>query len=511
MQTNPTGLVRVIVQTTKADVKSESLLKGSPGAQLVEEFTVIPAFVATLSQSAISSLAANPNVRYVSPDGGVQVISGKPAKGLKAASNPKPPKPAAHPKHRLDASKLLTTFPVDTGAASAWSASDGRVETGAGISVAEIDSGVDTSHPDLNAQVVAVNVNRTTATASDGYGHGSHVAGIIKGYDPDEHYLGIAPNATLISVKVADDNGVAYVSDLLRGLDWIDAHRDDYKIRALNVSASVSIPESYATSPVDAAVEHLWKDGVAVVTSAGNLGLAQDAVWHAPGNDPYVITVGCLDENQTALLADDSLCPISSRGLTEDGFAKPDLVAPGRKILSALGSGINGQAVGLAAEFPERISTDRRHIHLSGTSMSAPMVTGAIALLLNRHANLTPGQIKQLLVGTTRSYPGQADAAGALDITAALAASDHPPAASEQAALPVGGTAPSRGATTIVWDGARWTNTYWDGARWTAAYWDGARWTAASWDGARWTSAYWNGARWTGTAWDGARWTDSAF
>jgi serine protease AprX len=507
---DPTSLVRVIVQKTKADIKSDSLLSDVPDAHLSEEFKVIPGFVATLPQSAVSLLALNPNVRYVSPDGPVDVIPGKQPKGFKAPADPKAPK-GSHGRRRFDASKLLTTFPVDTGASTAWSTSAGHAATGFGIAVAVIDSGVDSAHPDLNGHVVAVNVNRHSQTPLDGYGHGTHVAGIITGQDSRDHYLGVAPEATLISVKVADDNGGAYVSDLLRGLDWIADHRADYGIRALNISASVSIPESYATSPVDAAVEHLWNDGVAVVTAAGNLGPAQDAVWYAPGNDPQVITVGCLDENQTASPADDSLCPISSRGLTEDGFAKPDLVAPGRKIVSTLASGFNGQGVSLATEFPERITADRQHIYLSGTSMAAPMVTGAIALLLERHANLTPGQLKQLLTVTSRPYPGQADGAGALDITAALASSDHAPAASKQVPLAAGGAAPSRNASTVLWDGARWTTTYWNGARWTSAYWDGARWTATYWDGARWTSAYWDGARWTATAWEGARWTAAAW
>src|SRR5205807_2268147 len=163
------------------------------------------------------------------------------------------------------------------------------------------------------------------------------------------------------------------------GLDWIATHHDDYAIRVLNVSPSLSFPEIYATSPIAAAVEDLWNDGVAVVTSAGNLGVAPDAVWFAAGNDPRVITVRCLADSRT------------------------------------------------------------------------------------------PGQLKHLVTATSRPSPGQADGAGALNITAALAASDHAPAASKQVPLAVGATAPSRDASTILWDGARWTSTYWDGARWTSA------------------------------------------
>jgi hypothetical protein len=110
---------------------------------LSEELTIIPAFVATLPQAAVLALAANPNVRYISPDGPVQVISGRPAKGSKPAPNPRPPKSAPHSKHGFDAANLVTTYPIDTGASSAWSASDGHVETGSGVSVAIIDSGID--------------------------------------------------------------------------------------------------------------------------------------------------------------------------------------------------------------------------------------------------------------------------------------------------------------------------------------------------------------------------------
>jgi serine protease AprX len=187
------------------------------------------------------------------------------------------------------------------------------------------------------------------------------------------------------------------------------------------------------------------------------------------------------DDNGTTTAADDSLCPISSRGVTEDGFAKPDLVAPGRKILSALASGVGNDGSTLAAEFPDRVTADG-HIRLSGTSMAAPMVTGAVALVLDRKPDLTPGQIKQILTGTTSRYPGQSDAARALDIKAALAAAGHPPAAKEYTPRPVNGAAPPPTGDTLLWDGARWGNSYFDGARWGSAYWNGSRWSGAQWD-----------------------------
>jgi serine protease AprX len=506
---DPNRVVHVIVQKVKPDSKASALVAQVPGLQVEEEFQVVPAFVARVPASALSSLAAQSDVRYISPDGAIQVIpavsaraTGKPAKNQSLKS-------ARAPKRKVSARNLLTTHPIDIGAAAAWG-SDKNGVTGNAISVAVIDSGVDAAHADLRDQVIAVNVNKNSSTTSDGYGHGTHVAGIINGHDAAQHYLGVAPNATLISVKIADDSGQAYESDLLRGLDWVKSNRDTYQIRALNLSVSTSVPESYATSPVDAAVERLWSEGVAVVAAAGNLGSAEDAVWYAPANDPYVITVGCLDDNGTTLAGDDSLCPISSRGITEDGFAKPDLIAPGRKIVSALAEGPGGLSVALADYFPNRITPDGHHIRLSGTSMAAPMVVGAIALLLERQRNLTPDQLKDILVRSSSRYPGQVDNAGRLDISAALLSVDQSKKDVTQVPLPVGAPTAPRDSTTLVWDGARWGSTYWDGARWGSAYWDGARWGNATWDGARWGNATWDGARWGSAYWDGARW-GSAF
>src|SRR5919201_3003724 len=459
-QADPTSTVRVIVQKTRGDVSSSTIAATVPGLLVSEDFQYIPAFVATLPQTAVPVLALNPSVRYVSPDATVQVIPSVPQLPSKPAPRPPAPKPVAPPKTGFDATNLLTTFPIVSGATRAWSGAatpDRHRFSGVNITVAVVDSGVDAGHPDISGQVLAVNVNRSASGPADGYGHGTHVAAIINGHDADGQYYGIAPSVTVISVKIADDKGQAFESDLLRGLDWVRANRDAYKIRAVNLSVSSGLAASYAVSPVDAAVERLWKDNVIVVAAAGNLGSAQDAVWYAPGNDPYVITVGCLDDNQTVASSDDSLCPISSHGVTQDGFAKPDLVAPGRKIVSALSSGIHEQGSVLAGQFPDRITADGEHIRLSGTSMAAPNVTGAIALLLQRHGGLQPNQLRQLLMNTAGAYPGQPDRAGALNIPAALVASDHPPSGDHYRPLPADGTAPAvADATTLLWDGSRW-------------------------------------------------------
>jgi serine protease AprX len=387
------------------------------------------------------------------------------------------------------------------------SLSGGAPDTGAGVTVAVLDSGVDLTHPDLLGRVIAVNVNKAASGPTDGYGHGTHVAGAIVGQDAAGEYIGIAPGANLVSVKIADDAGVTYESDVLRGLQWIGLNQANYNIRAVNMSLSASVPQSYATSPIDAAVEGLWHAGLTMVASAGNLGTQSDAVWYAPGNDPLVITVGCLDDNQTVASGDDSLCVISSQGATEDGFAKPDLLAPGRKVASTLSSGANGQPSALALAFADRITPDGRHIRLSGTSMSAPMVTGSIALLLAQRPGLTPDQIKQILVGTATEYPGQTDNAGTLNIAAALLANS--PALTPQTPRPIGGSAAPAGLSTLLWDGSHWGGLFWNGSNWNAAYLDNAHWNGSSWDNAHWNAAYWDNAHWNGAGLDNAHWNGS--
>src|SRR5579859_6467482 len=507
-QLTPLSRVRVIIQKTNALADSRLIAIGAQ-AVVVEEFGIIPAFIADLTLGNVLKLAANPNVRYVSLDG-------------LARKHADP----------IDASKLRTTYPVDVDAPAVWNPTAGSGATGLGVTVAVIDTGLDLQHADFHGNVSAVNVNAiaagtvvrpdfngdsvgfgknigtTPAGTQDGYGHGTHVAGIIAAENPDGQYIGIAPNATVIGVKVSDDGGMAFESDLLRGLNWVYLNRSAQHIRVLNMSVGTGAPGSYATSPIDAAVERLWDSGVTVVVAAGNQGNAPDAVSYAPGNDPYVITVGCLDDNLTAsTTADDSLCPISSRGLTQDGFAKPDVIAPGRKVTSTLAS---GNPV-LAQEYPERITPDGRHLRMSGTSMATPVVSGTVALLLERFPNLTPDQIKNILTSSAGSYPGEPDHAGAVN---ALAAFTRAPSASSApnmgvAALP--GLNLATGFGSVLFDGSRWVSSTWDGSRWVSSTWDGSRWVDSSWDGSRWVASSWDGSGWVSSSWDGSRWVSSAW
>jgi serine protease AprX len=319
--------------------------------------------------------------------------------------------------------------------------------------------------------------NGNNQRVKDGDGHGTHVAGIIDGRSTDGRYIGVAPDANILSLAIADDSGAARETDLLRGLQWVYDHRVERNIRAANISMAASVPTSYTTSPVDAAVEQLWRGGVVVVTSAGNKGSDADATWYAPGNDPLVVTVGALDNNETAAFGDDTLAFFSSRGFTQDGVYKPDIVAPGRRIASVLS---HPDAL-IAKVLPDHVTPDRHYIRLSGTSMAAPMVAGAAALIFERFPALNPDQVKGLLVGSARRYSGQSDAAGALDVSRAMqsaAAGAFTPANRTGLPLAIGSMPSGAFNSDLSMTSAYWNSAYWNSAYWNSAYWNSAYWNA---------------------------------
>ena len=446
-QVEPDKKVRVIVQKDRPERDAKDIAS-SAGAKLNEEFGLVKSVVLELPQKDVLKLARHPHVRYVSPDGRVK-------------------------HHSVDASQLTTTFAPSVNATTVWNAT-GASATGSGVTVAVLDTGLTTANPDFSAgKALAVNLNTTSTTGADGYGHGTHVAGIIASKNQTGQYLGVAPNATVLSVKISDDGGVAQESDMLRGLQWVYDNRATYNIKVVNISSAVGTAESYKTSPIDAAVEQLWLNGITVVVASGNTGNAPDAVSYAPANDPFVITVGCVDDNLTATsYTDDSLCTFSSRGITQDGYAKPEVVAPGRHIVSSLSS----PSSILAQQLPDHVSSDGLHIRLSGTSMAAPVVAGAVALLLERVPSLTPNVIKGLLQSTSRNYPGQADSAGEIDAFSAVsnAATGISPTANA-------GLVPTAGINTAT-NTVGWSSYYWDSYYWDSYYWDSYYWDKSSYD-----------------------------
>ncbi|HEV7665103.1 MAG TPA: S8 family peptidase [Chloroflexota bacterium] len=477
-QADPASVVRVIVQKTSSSVQS-SLIALAVQTNVVEEFPFINALTLEVPLGLVPILAKVPGVKYITVDG--------PVKG-----------------QSIDPTTLSTTYEAAIGLPEVWNGSAGTPAlTGAGIGVAVLDTGVNASLPDFSSNtLVAVNVNPNASGPQDNYGHGTHVVGLINGRDPQGRYIGVAPDARVVSVKISDDAGYTTESDLIRGLQWVYANHGTYNLRAVNLSLSSAIPTSYLVSPVAAATERLWRSGVVVVAASGNQGSAHDATWAVPGADPYVLTVGALDHNQTAASGDDSLATFSSRGKTQDGVYKPDVVAPGRKIVAPLA----GTGSTLGQSYPDRI-TDGRYIRLSGTSMAAPITAGTVALLLQAYPNLSPDQVKWLLTSTDRTYYGQSDSAGVIDPLAALKrAAAGRVGSANQGLTPNGSSllAPVFGLVQgllgavvgLVTDLLYWDSGYWGNTYYTAGHWDTGHWDTGHWDSGHWDSGHWDGGHW---------------
>jgi serine protease AprX len=316
--------------------------------------------------------------------------------------------------------------------------------TGAGVGVAVIDSGIANWHDDLtnNSSTLYPYGNQRVAkfvdfvngngTPYDDYGHGTHVAGIIagNGYDSNGQKTGAAPDASLISLKVLDGDGNGTISSIIAALDWVLQNHTAYNIRVVNMSVGAAIHESAWTDPLTLAAKRVVDAGVVVVGAAGNFGkntagLPQYGGISAPGNAPWVLTVGGSSTQGTASRTDDVIGSFSSRGPTYiDWAAKPDLVAPGTGTVSlaSLGSKFNQTRAG--SLLPGSVPTaDLPYLSLTGTSMAAPVVAGTVALMIQANPNLTPNAVKAILQYTAQKYPnynGLTQGAGFLNAVGAV-------------------------------------------------------------------------------------------
>ncbi len=301
--------------------------------------------------------------------------------------------------------------------------------SGAGVGVAVIDSGVswhdDLTHPGSSAGGVRVKngqrvpafvdfVSGRTAPYDDN-GHGTHVTGIIAGNGADSLGVraGIAPSAHILSLKVLDDRGRGVISDVIAALEWTIANKIGYNVRVVNLSVGAAVTESYKTDPLTLAARRAVDAGIVVVTAAGNLGKNADGQTQygaitAPGNAPWVLTVGAYSHEGTVVRTDDVMAGYSSRGPTAIDFqAKPDLVAPGTGIVSL--SSASSTMYYTKPEYLLSGSSDggyKPYLSLTGTSMSAPVVSGTIALMLQANPLLTPNMVKAILQYTAQIYPG---------------------------------------------------------------------------------------------------------
>jgi serine protease AprX len=477
----PTKTVHVLVQSTGGEPAAETAAKGV-GSSVRKRLDLVGGVAVDLPAGQIKTLAQTSGLTVTS-DALVQVSGG------------------VYTSNEL--------WPYESGDASLWPAT---IPLGAqGPAIAIVDSGVDaTRAADFGTRVLTqVNLSSLTPNAKgDGRGHGTFVAGIAAGAAPG--YAGAAPAAPIVSIRVMDDNGKAMTSDVINACQWILANKAKYNIRVANFSLHSATPGHFVNNPLDQAVEKLWFGGVFVVAAAGNYGVAGTPVrmGYSPGNDPFVMTVGAVDLGGTIGVGNDVAAPWSAFGYTYDGFAKPDIAAPGRYMVGPV-----PPTSTLVAWKPLNV-TAPGYMQLSGTSFAAPVVAGAAQELLLRHPTWTPDQIKGALLATARKAPNAVPTSvGAGEVNAGKAAAMTSPP-NPNLALDRYLVASSTGSGQVfdwaTWEDAVKKSTVWDAATWTDATWTDATWTDATWTDATWTDATWTDATWTDGALEDATWTDAA-
>ena len=536
-----------VVVRSSAGAPGAAAAVADVGGHVVRELGIIGAVSATVPAGSVDRLRHEPGVTEVTADARVRLL-GQSASAVAAGTYD----PTA------DFGSMWRTDQV-IGAQTLWNAK----ATGSGIDVALIDSGVSPVEgltegqnliygPDLSFESQSPNL-----TDLDTFGHGTHMAGIIAGHDPGlpvaltnngSSFLGVAPGARIVSVKVADSHGNTDVSQVIAGIDWVVQHAHDtgMNIRVLNLSFGTDSTQDYTLDPLAYAAEVAWKKGIVVVVSAGNDGGTSGRL-NDPAVDPFVIAVGADDPHGTPGIMDDTVPAFSSRG---NQARTPDLVAPGAHI-----QGLRDPGSFIDQTFSSTGAINDRFFRGSGTSQAAAVTSGAAALLLSARPTMSPDQVKALMIKAAVKLPAadaEGQGAGLLNLRISTISTPTPSAA-KQNSRPSSGTGTldgARGSATLVmdgvaltgqqdifgnafdstamanlessgtawvdgtwngghWSGSAWSGSRWSGAAWTGSSWSGSRWSDVAWDGSRWSGSRWSGAAWTGSRWSGSRWSGS--
>jgi serine protease AprX len=485
-KTHPSQYVHVIIQSTNGSISPALAAMtrvsnfADDGTDVNRRLTLIDGLATTIKASRLSALLKLPNL-IVTPD--VQVhVSG------------------------FSSGQL---WPYETGLSKGWSGGDAP-KAGSVPTIAIVDSGIQPGRADFGNRVLA-SVKFSTLpddSPGDGRGHGTFVAGIAAG--GADGYTGGTPQAPLVSLDVMDDHGVARTSDVIAACQWILANKDTYNIKIANFSLHSTTKSHFFQDPLDQAVEKLWFSGVTVVAAAGNYGSAAgpSGVLYAPGNDPFVITVGAADLGGTKSTNDDTLAPWSAWGRTPDGFMKPDVVAPGRYMVGPV-----PPTSTLAIEKASNIVAPG-YIQLSGTSFAAPVISATAAQILAKHPDWTPDQVKGALMVSTKPIPGAplgSVGVGEIQVSNANAVktAPNPNKALDQwvKADPTGG----RTFDAVSWADVAKANVSWDSVSWDSVSWANASWSAVSWADVSWDSVSWADVSWADVSWADVSWADSSY
>jgi serine protease AprX len=427
--------------------------------------------------------------------------------------------------------------------------------TGKGVGVALIDTGVSpvpglTSGNVVQGPDLSFDSQDPDFAHLDAYGHGTHMAGIIAGRDvagtPRSYvnpakFNGIAPDATLVNVKVGASDGSVDVTQIIAAIDWVVEHKADYNIRVISLSYGTDSRSPNSTDPLAFAVENAWKQGVVVVVSGGNDGRSELTLAD-PASDPYVLAVGAADTMGTASAVDDTVPDWSTRG---SNTRHVDVVAPG---VSVLGLKVPG---GFADERNPQARVGTRFAKASGTSQAAAVVSGEVALLLQSNPKMTPDQVKRQVMSTASAFSSTDAKYRGNGTTNVRDAQTKPVNNSTQSTqfygTGTGSIAASRGTSTVddgygaltgnvdifgrpfdsaawarataagnawvggSWMGVRLTGDSWSAGAWPVTTWAPANWNARMWRSADWDARMWRSAAWENTSWDARMWRDAAW
>lgn len=482
---NPSASFSVIVV---GDAKSAKTLKSEVGnglGTLRREYALFRGVATELKGAQLVALAKRDGIAGITPDG--------------------PVAPAA----------AETAWPQAIDVDALWAGAGAPAANAPTIAV--IDSGVELGRTaDFGSRLVAsVNLDsRDPGATGDDSGHGTLVAGLAAGASPA--YPGVSPGSRIVSLDVVDKNGQALTSDVIAAADWVFRHKAEYGIRVANFSLHSGFANYGLRDPLSIAARRLWLTGTVVVAAAGNDGAQQ--MLYAPASDPFVITVGATDVKGTADTSDDVNAPWTSYGATAEGFAKPELAAPGRYLAGPVPAGST-----LPTTVPDRIVAPG-YMWMSGTSFAAPIVSGTAALILARHPDWTPDQVKGALMLTARALPAAAALSvgvGQID-AAAAAAVTSPPNPNENLYAFVSTDASGEPAfdadawnahvaADSSWSSSSWSSSSWSSSSWSSSSWSSSSWSSSSWSSSSWSSSSWSSSSWSSSSWSSSSWSSSSW
>ncbi len=527
------------------------------GGRVTRPLGIIGGFAADLPARAAAALVGQAGVLSVAPDAPMQPMSIDPSLGYDPGDG--------------GSMSSLTRL---IGAQTAWA----NGVTGKGVDVAVVDTGVtpvsglDAPDKVVNGPDLSFDSPSPSMRSLDAFGHGTFMASLIagrddtatgdgtgcttclntSGYSDTTKFVGVAPDARVINVKVGAADGAADVSQVIAAIDWVTQHAHDpgVNIRVLNLSFGTNSSQGYGIDPLAYAAEQAWSDGIVVVAAAGNDGMGPDPLTGAllpladPAYDPNILAAGAFDP------ATDAVPDFAQHGT----IVRPvDVVAPGTHVL---GLRVPGSYIDTMAGNSGQVGT--RFQRGSGTSEATAITSGVVALLAQRYPSATPDQLRALIDGTAKTlllpgtplpvyglgtpYAGH----GMINVAAALSA--PLPILTLNLALRGDGSGTLDGArggvyvsdngvnltgqvdifghgfssslisaeeqagcswTGGIWNGDQWTGNGWQGGAWAGVTWSGTDWAGSRWSGSKWSTMSWDGSKWSGEGWAGSRWTGS--